>query len=79
MLAIASMQGMKMRKLPSEKRAMILHSLVEGNSISATSRMCGCSKITVLRLIADAVTICVEYHDEHVPNLQCERGQIGGA
>ena len=29
---------------------MILHSLVEGNSINSTSRMCGCSKITVLRL-----------------------------
>ena len=43
-----------MRKLSTEKRAMILHSLVEGNSINATARMCGCSKITVLRLLADA-------------------------
>ena len=55
---------------------MILHSLVEGNSINATARMCGCSKITVLRLLADAGTFCAEYHDEHVRNLQCERVQM---
>ncbi|MBL4810546.1 MAG: IS1 family transposase [Phycisphaerales bacterium] len=65
-----------MRKLSTEKRAMILHALVEGNSINATSRLCGCSKITVLRLLADAGTFCAEYHDEHVRNLQCERVQM---
>lgn len=65
-----------MRKLSTEKRAMILHSLVEGNSINATSRMCGCSKITVLRLLADAGTFCANYHNEHVRNLLCERVQM---
>ena len=65
-----------MRKLSTEKRAMILHSLVEGNSINSTARMCGCSKITVLRLLADAGTFCAEYHDENVRNLQCERVQM---
>lgn len=65
-----------MRKLSTDKRAMILHSLVEGNSINATARMCGCSKITVLRLLADAGTFCANYHDEHVRNLQCERVQM---
>lgn len=65
-----------MRKLSTDKRAMILHSLVEGNSINATARLCGCSKITVLRLLADAGTFCAEYHDEHVRNLQCERVQM---
>lgn len=65
-----------MRKLTTEKRAMILHSLVEGNSINATSRLCGCSKITVLRLLADAGTFCAEYHNDQVRNLQCERVQM---
>jgi len=65
-----------MRKLSTEKRAMILHALVEGNSINATSRMCGCSKITVLRLLADAGTFCAEYHNDHARNLQCERVQM---
>ncbi len=62
-----------MRKLSTEKRAMILHALVEGNSINATSRLCGCSKITVLRLLADAGTFCAQFHDEQIRNLQCER------
>ncbi|MBL4591308.1 MAG: IS1 family transposase [Phycisphaerales bacterium] len=65
-----------MRRLPTKQRAMILHALVEGNSINATSRLCGCSKITVLRLLADAGTLCAEYHNEHVRNLQCERVQM---
>lgn len=65
-----------MRRLSTDKRATILHSLVEGNSINATARLCGCSKITVLRLLAVAGTFCAEYHDEHVRNLQCERVQM---
>ena len=52
-----------MRKLGTEKRTMILSALCEGNSVNATARMCGCSKITVLRLLADAGTICAQYHD----------------
>lgn len=35
--------------LPTPKRVAILRSLVEGNSIRATSRMVGCSKNTVTR------------------------------
>jgi IS1 family transposase len=75
MLAMSA-YAVDMRRLSTEKRAMILHALVEGNSINATARMCGCSKITVLRLLADAGTFCAEYHDEHVRNLQCERVQM---
>ncbi len=54
-----------MRKLSTEKRTMILRALVEGNSINATTRLCGCSKITVLRLPADAGTFCAQWHDRH--------------
>ena len=43
-----------MRKLTTEKRAAILSALCEGNSINATARMNRVSKITVLRLLADA-------------------------
>ncbi|MBL8859516.1 MAG: IS1 family transposase [Planctomycetes bacterium] len=59
-----------MRKLSTEKRAAILSALVEGSSVNATARMTGTSKITVLRLLADAGTFCAEYHDEHVRNVQ---------
>lgn len=64
-----------MRRLSTEKRASILRSLAEGNSISATARLEDCSKVTVLRLLADAGTICALWHDEHVRGLQAERVQ----
>jgi DNA-directed RNA polymerase specialized sigma24 family protein len=47
-----------MRKLSTEKRAAILHALVEGCSINSTARLCHVSKITVLRLLADVGTFC---------------------
>ncbi len=65
-----------MRKLSTEKRALILNALVEGSSINATARMCGCSKITVLRLLADAGTFCAQFHDLFVRNLPTKRVQV---
>ena len=40
--------------------ATFLTVLIEGNSINATSRICGASKITVLRLLADAGTLAAQ-------------------
>lgn len=68
-----------MRKLSTEQRSVILSCLVEGNSIASTCRMTGASKVTVLRLLADAGTFCAQYHDEHVRNLQPERVQMDEA
>ncbi len=65
-----------MRKLSAEKRAAILTALVEGNSVNATARITGASKITVLRLLADAGTLCAELHDAHVRNLATKRVQV---
>ncbi len=65
-----------MRKLSSEKRSMILGSLVEGNSINATARMCRVSKLTVLRLLADVGSLCRDYHDVAVRGLTCDRVQV---
>ncbi len=62
-----------MRKLSTEKRAAVLNALVEGNSINSTSRMCGVSKITVLRLLADAGRFCADYHDLMVRGLSTSR------
>lgn len=58
-----------MRKLSSEKRAAILSALVEGASIASVVRMCGASKVTVLRLLADAGQFCADYHDVYVRGL----------
>ena len=45
-----------MRKLSTEKRAMILNALVEGNSINATARLFGASKVGSLALARSART-----------------------
>lgn len=68
-----------MNKLTTEKRAMILTALAEGNSVNSTARLCQCSKVTVLRLLADAGTVCARWHDEHVRDLQAERVQCDEA
>lgn len=64
-----------MRRLSREKRAMILNALVEGNSVNSTARLCGASKVTILRLLADAGTMCGRLHDDLVRGLQAERVQ----
>ncbi|MEX2544907.1 MAG: IS1 family transposase [Phycisphaeraceae bacterium] len=55
---------------------MTLTALAEGNSIAATCRMLGVSKVTVLRLLADAGTLAAEYHDLTVRELRTQRVQV---
>jgi hypothetical protein len=64
------------RKLIAERRATILTALVEGNSIAATCRMFGVSKITVLRLLADAGSLALQFHDLIVCDLATKRVQM---
>lgn len=66
----------RMRKLPPEKRAAILSCLVEGVGINATARLNGASKLTVLRLLADAGTFADDYHTVYVRNLQSRRIEL---
>lgn len=75
MLARASILA-GMNKLTPERRAAILSALVEGASINATARMTGCSKITVLRLLADVGSFCADYHDLTVRKLMSARVQV---
>jgi IS1 family transposase len=65
-----------MRKLDTHARAAILTALCEGNSIASTCRMMGVSKVTVLRLLADAGTIAAQYHDLTVTDLATKRVQL---
>jgi IS1 family transposase len=65
-----------MRKLSTERRAAVLNALVEGNSIASTCRMFGVSKITVLRLLADAGTLAQQIHDRLVRNLSTKNVQL---
>lgn len=61
-----------MRKLEKHKRILILHMLVEGMSMRATSRVVGCSINTVVKLLHDAGHACARYHDQTVRNLKCK-------
>jgi len=64
-----------MNKLPPEERARILHLLCEGQSIRATARITGASKITVQKLLVDAGKACAEYQDRVLVDLPCRRVQ----
>lgn len=45
---------------------MIPSALVDGNSVIATARLCGASRVTILRLLADAGTVCERLQNELV-------------
>ena len=50
-----------MRVLSAEKRAAVLHTLIEGCSVRSTARLVGVAKDTVLNLLA------VEYDETDAP------------
>ncbi len=64
-----------MNRLSAEKRAAVIASLVEGNSIRATVRMTGVAKATVTKLLVDMGTVCSIYQDRVMRDLTCERVQ----
>jgi IS1 family transposase len=64
-----------MNRLSTARRAAVLKSLVEGNSIRATCRLTGTAKGTVLRLVADIGEACARFHDEQVRDIQASRVQ----
>jgi IS1 family transposase len=64
-----------MNKLSNDKRAQVLTSLIEGNSIASTCRMTGVAKMTVLSLIREVGMACERFHDAQVRYLATERVQ----
>lgn len=64
-----------MNKLNKEKRTQIINSLVEGNSLRATARMCDVAFNTVLKLLSEIGRACAEYQDKALRNLTCKRIQ----
>ncbi len=58
-----------MNKLSLEKRAQVIRTLVEGNSIRATCRITGTAKGTVTRLFVSVGEACAKYQDAHLRNL----------
>ena len=64
-----------MNRLRRAKQAQIIAALVEGNSLRATARMTGASKVTILRLLESFGAACASYHDKALRNLTCKRIQ----
>jgi IS1 family transposase len=64
-----------MNKLSTEKRAQILHCIVEGNSLRATARLTDTAINTVVNLMIDAGKACSIYQDKVFRNLKCKRLQ----
>jgi IS1 family transposase len=58
-------------RLSTEKRAQIVGSLVEGNSIRANVRMTGAAKNTVTKLLVDLGAACAEYQAAELVGLPC--------
>src|ERR1700742_2266814 len=65
-----------MNKLDRKTRAQILHLLCEGQSIRAVTRLTGCSKNTVAKLLVEAGHACAAYQDKTLRNLPCKRVQM---
>jgi IS1 family transposase len=64
-----------MNRLNTERRAQVVRSLVEGNSIRSTCRMTGVCKDAVLKLIRDMGAACAEFHDTAVRGVKAQRVQ----
>lgn len=64
-----------MNKLTTDRRAQLIASLVEGNSIRATARMTDTAFNTVLKFVADIGRTCSRFLDEVMVDLPCRRIQ----
>ncbi|MBI4166609.1 MAG: IS1 family transposase [Acidobacteria bacterium] len=64
-----------MNKLNKEKRTLIVASLVEGNSLRSTARLCKVNVNTVMWLLEDIGRVCADYQDRVLRNLKCKRVQ----
>ena len=64
-----------MNRLSLSDRAKILHCLVEGNSMRATTRLCDVSINTVTKLLVDIGFACSIYQNEVLRKLPCKRVQ----
>ena len=58
-----------MNRLSRARRVQIVKALVEGNSINGIVRMNGVAKNTVLKLLADLGSACLDYQETNLRNL----------
>jgi len=64
-----------MNKLDLEKQAQIIKVLCEGNSIRSTSRITETAINTVVKLLREVGTVCLDYQNNTMVNLPCKKLQ----
>jgi len=62
-----------MHRLPLDKRVQILSMLIEGWPMHTISQVCEVSINTVSRLLADAGTVCANFHHERLQGVRSKR------
>jgi hypothetical protein len=62
-----------MNRLPIERRAQVIRSLVEGASIRSVGRATATGKDTVCRLLVEVGEFCSIYQHHALRNLPCKR------
>lgn len=67
------MHNRSMKKLTTEQRVRVIAALCEGCSINSIVRMTGVSKPTILKLLVDVGRVCVNFEDEALRGLTCDR------
>ena len=65
-----------MNKLSTAKRSKVISMLVEGVSLRSISRIEGVSINTVSKLLIEAGEACVDFHNNHVHNVNAKRVQV---
>jgi IS1 family transposase len=56
-------------RLDDAKRAKIIQTICEGNSLRSTARLNDCALNTVIKLLVEVGTACESFHNEHVTGL----------
>ena len=64
-----------MNKLSIERQSQVIKALCEGNSIRATARIMEVAINTVVKLLQDLGSACLDYQDEVMRELPCKRLQ----
>lgn len=62
--------------LSMAKKVAVIHALVEGCSVRATSRMTGVCKQAILKLLVEVGDACAKYQDATIRNINAKRIQV---
>ena len=64
-----------MNRLSVERQATVIRALCEGASIRGTARLTGVAVNTVVKILRDLGSVCLEFQDEVMHDLPCRRPQ----